>query len=323
MIRNREEFKNYCLRALGAPVIKIDCTEDQVEDRIDEAVDFWQQYNNEGAMKCFLKQLVTASRLTLAKPFGPKNIWVDGSEIHGKTSGAMAMTCSYPDGTASQGVTVLCRDIHGVFLPGETVEINGKEYQLSKGDNYVVKGIIDEKRIKVPDHILGVTRIIPFNNSSSSQNLLDFETQFKIASLVDLLNTDIINYTMVMTHYDLLQHQINAKPDFEFNRHEGYVYPVLHWEMNISPGSYVVMEAYRMIDPNQSYKAWNDRWLKRYTIALIQRQWGINLRKYNGIQLAGGATLDGQTMLQEAKDEIQRLEEEMWNNLPPSAFMIG
>jgi hypothetical protein len=64
--------------------------------------------------------------------------------------------------------------------------------------------------------------------------------------------------------------------------------------------------------------------LKAYTTALIKKQWGSNLSKYNGIALAGGVTLNGSQIFTEAIQEIDLLEKEMSSRyeLPPD-FMVG
>ena len=69
---------------------------------------------------------------------------------------------------------------------------------------------------------------------------------------------------------------------------------------------------------------WNDRFLKKYATALIKLQWGNNLSKFAGIQMPGGVTLDGVTIKQEAEQEIQKLEEEMYDmNALPNEIMMG
>lgn len=56
---NRKAFKEYCLRALGAGAIQINVTDDQVEDRIDEALDFWQQHHFEATERIFYRHTIT------------------------------------------------------------------------------------------------------------------------------------------------------------------------------------------------------------------------------------------------------------------------
>ena len=59
-ITSRETLKQYCLRALGKPVIEINVEDDQVEDRIDEAVQYFAQYHYDGSERMYLKYQVTA-----------------------------------------------------------------------------------------------------------------------------------------------------------------------------------------------------------------------------------------------------------------------
>jgi hypothetical protein len=67
---------------------------------------------------------------------------------------------------------------------------------------------------------------------------------------------------------------------------------------------------------------WDDRFLKRYATALIKYQWGSNLSKFAGIQMPGGVTLDGPRIMEEARGEIDKIEEEMYNmsSLPSEIF---
>jgi len=60
----REEFKQYCLRALGAPVIDINVDEDQLEDRIDDALQKYRDWHDDGTIRMFYKHQVTDSDLT-------------------------------------------------------------------------------------------------------------------------------------------------------------------------------------------------------------------------------------------------------------------
>jgi hypothetical protein len=57
---NREQFKENCLRRLGKPVIEINVHDEQVEDRIDEALTYWWDYHFDGAEKIYFKYQITA-----------------------------------------------------------------------------------------------------------------------------------------------------------------------------------------------------------------------------------------------------------------------
>jgi len=60
----REEFKDHCLRRLGWPVIEINVDDDQVDDRVDEALEYFQQFHFDGTEKTYLKHQVTADDKT-------------------------------------------------------------------------------------------------------------------------------------------------------------------------------------------------------------------------------------------------------------------
>jgi hypothetical protein len=84
------------------------------------------------------------------------------------------------------------------------------------------------------------------------------------------------------------------------------------WERsNLTEGTVVIIECYTSVDPNVYSSAWNDRWLKEYATALIKRTWGNNLKKFSGMQLPGGVTLNGDKIFQEAETEIKDLEQQM------------
>jgi hypothetical protein len=51
----RDEFKEYCLRKLGHPVINIDLSEEQLDDRVDEALKFYADYHFDGSEKTYYK----------------------------------------------------------------------------------------------------------------------------------------------------------------------------------------------------------------------------------------------------------------------------
>lgn len=57
--QSREEFKEYILRKIGAPVIQVNVAEEQVEDRVDEAVSFWRDYHYNGSQLVYLKHKLT------------------------------------------------------------------------------------------------------------------------------------------------------------------------------------------------------------------------------------------------------------------------
>ena len=58
-ITTRNQFKDYCLRRLGFPVIEINVDEDQIQDRIDDALLYWQDYHFDGLQKVYYVHQIT------------------------------------------------------------------------------------------------------------------------------------------------------------------------------------------------------------------------------------------------------------------------
>jgi hypothetical protein len=63
-VTSREQLKDYCLRQLGAPVIEINVDDDQVEDRIDDAFQFFREYHFDAVEKLYLKHEITANNIS-------------------------------------------------------------------------------------------------------------------------------------------------------------------------------------------------------------------------------------------------------------------
>ena len=98
----------------------------------------------------------------------------------------------------------------------------------------------------------------------------------------------------------------------------------MDWDEEVDVGDYLVVECYRVIDPNTYTDVYNDYFLKRYATALIKRQWGTNLIKFEGMVMPGGVTFNGRQIFDDANEEIEKLEEEARLNWEqPVDFMTG
>ena len=95
------------------------------------------------------------------------------------------------------------------------------------------------------------------------------------------------------------------------NQHQNRLYIDMDWTNDIAAGEYLIIEAYRQLDPTTYTSIWNDMYFKRYAIALVKKQWGNNLLKFRGMQMLGGVEINGETILTEAKEELEKLQEEI------------
>jgi hypothetical protein len=109
----REGLKQYCLRDLGAPVLEINVDDDQLEDRIDESLDYWRQYHYDGIEEIYLKQLIRASEITLTASVA--GTFDTGEIITGVSSGAKATVCVESQ-RKSNGTLLLVKKVTGTLL---------------------------------------------------------------------------------------------------------------------------------------------------------------------------------------------------------------
>lgn len=317
-VSSRQGLIDYCLRELGEPVVEVNVAEEQLEDRVDEALEYWRQYHWDGIEKVYLKQQVTASRITLSTPVAVN--FELGEKVTGATSGATA-TVIREGQIESSGSTLIVRNIEGTFIAAET--ITGANSNYSATFSSVTLGTYDKKYFDIPDLVYGVSRVIPFSNASSSKNIFDLQYQLRLNDLYDLTSVSLIYYKTVMSHLSLLDLELNGKPLFRFNRRQGKLYLDVNWESDVTIGDFVVVDCYRALDPATSTKVWDDPWLKEYTTALFKRQWANNGKKFQGMVLPGGVSIDFQQMYNEAMTEIKELEDEIVVKSAPLEFFMG
>jgi hypothetical protein len=263
-VSTREGLKNYCLRALGAPALTINVTEEQLQDRLDEAIDYFKLYHYDGIERMYLRYCVQETDFPVYEPAG-------------SYSGFSGVSGAYPQ---------------------------------------------DHIYIDIPDHIYGVKRIVPFRQGLSSANLFDIQYQLRLNDLYELTNTSVAYYAMTMQHMTLLDQILNGYPQFEFNRLSGKLRLEVT-KTKLAVGTWIVIECYAALDPEANTRVYNDPWLKRYVEALFKRQWGANLKKFSGLALPGGVTIDGKDLYLESLQEIKELEDEMTNKSSPLGFIMG
>ena len=316
-VSSREGLKQYALRDLGAPVLEINVDEDQLEDRLDEALDYWRLYHYEGVEQIYLKQQIRASEIVLTTSIAANfNL---AEIITGATSGATAEVCRESSRTSS-GTLLLVRNITGTFTAGET--ITGSAGHSATTVSITLREY-DNRYIEIPDYVWGVTKILSAGQASSSKNIFDLQYQLRLNDLYDLTSTSLIYYKTVMSHLALLDLELNGHQGFRYNRLNNRLYLDANWQTDFILGDYIIVQSYRAMDPTTWSKVYNEPWLKHYTVALFKRQWATNLKKFSGIQLPGGVTLDGDKLYAEAMEEMDKLEQDLMTKSAPLDFFMG
>jgi hypothetical protein len=320
-ISSRQGLIDYCLRRLGFPVIEINVDDDQVSDRIDDALQYFQEYHFDGVERMYLVHQVTTASLKFSGLSAP--LFEIGETLTGETSGATCKLFSL-DGTSAQVSAV-----KGSFSAGETVtgSVSGFSRALAT-TNFYAAGDIQNGYIPIPDSVIGVIRVLPVNGASSGMNnrnnMFDVIYQFRLNDMYNLLSADMIYYTQMQQHLSMLDMLLVGDRSIRYNRKMDEMYIDVNWNEVFNPGDFVIIECYRILDPNQYTQVYDDMFLKRYATSLIKRQWGENMKKFGGIQLPGGVILNGKEIYDEAVEEIATIENEMQlKSELPVDFMVG
>jgi hypothetical protein len=319
-LSTRQELIDYCLRRLGFPVIEINVDEDQISDRIDDAIQLWQEYHFDGSERVYIKKQLTGSSLNLAANLASN--YTVGEKVTGGTSGATATVQ-----TAATNVLTV-DNVTGTFVESEVITGSDSGYiTTSSSADAFVAGDLENGFIPIGDNILSVTKLFKFGGlggASNSDGLFDVDYQFAQNDLYNLLSADVTYYSMVKTHMNLLESLFVNERQVRFNRKTNKLYIDTDMDKTFNVGDYVIAEGYALVSGTDYSEVYDDMWLKKYSTALIKRQWGENMKKFGGIQLPGGVTLNGDQIFGEATQEIATIEEEMQvrYELPPT-FMTG
>ena len=190
-----------------------------------------------------------------------------------------------------------------------------RDYHFDGSERVLYKHIVTEedkvnKYITLDDSYIGVRDLFDIGDAIQTSNLFNVRYQIHLNDLFDFSSSTMAPYVMAMRHIETLEEIFVGKKPFRYNRHTNKVYIDMDWD-DITTGNYLILDTYKVTDPNTYSDVWADRWLMQYTTALIKRQWGENLKKFEGLQMPGGLTFNGQKIWEEATEEIRRLEDEM------------
>jgi len=227
---SREQHKDWCLRQLGFPVLDINVDDDQIDDAIDQALQYFQDFHFDAVERWYLKHQIT---------------------------------------------------------------------QDDKTNQY----------IPITDNIIGVTRIFPFGSTNASVNMFDLRYQMRLHELYDFTSTSYVNYVLTQQHIRTLDLLFSGEVPIRFNRHANRLYIDWDWVNDVEIGEYIIIEGYIILNPADYTKVWNDRLLKKLSTAYIKKQWGTNMKKFQGMQLPGGIMMNGQQIYNEADQEIKEIEQ--------------
>jgi hypothetical protein len=244
-ITTRIGFKEYILRRLGAPVIDINVDDEQVEDRIDDALLKFRDYHFDGMQHVYYPHRLTTTDIT-------------------------------------------------------------------------------NQYITLPKNFVGVTRVFDINDSFGAMNLFNIRYQLHLNELFNISSVSVTPYVVAMRHIEFLEEVFVGKKPIRYNRNTDRLYIDMSWNEDVMTDQYIMIDGYTQVDPEEFPDVWSDPWLRKYTTALVKLQWGENLKKFEGMNLPGGITFNGQKIWDEANEEIIKLDDEVINDYSlPNVDMIG
>jgi hypothetical protein len=173
--------------------------------------------------------------------------------------------------------------------------------------------------LQVPSHVVGVNKVFQFEGSNSiASGMFSIKYQLFLNDIYYWGSTELLTYSMVKTYLEDINFLLTTQKQIRFNKRQDRLYMDIDWS-SLTVGQYLVIDCYRMMDPNDYSKVWNDSFLKPYLTSLIKRQWGQNLIKFQGVKLPGGIELNGRQLYDDAQREIESIIEKMSSTyeLPP------
>jgi hypothetical protein len=274
---SRQELIDYCLRRLGAPILEINLADEQIDDLVDDALQYFYERHFDGVERMYLKYKITEQDVNR------------GSAKRNNGVGIVTTT-----GTAT---------ISGI---GTT------SFNFYETSNF----------IQVPDSIIGIEKIFKFDTSSISAGMWSIKYQLFLNDLYYFNSVELLQYAMVKSYLEDIDFLLSTDKQIRFNKRQNRLYLDIDWEAK-AKDTYIIIDCYRILDPNDFTKVYNDSFLKKYLTALMKRQWGQNLIKFRGVKLPGGIELNGRELYEDAEKEIEEIRQRMSMDyeLPPYDFI--
>ena len=272
----KQELVDYCLRRLGAPVLEINVADDQIDDLVDDALQYFNERHYDGVEKMYLKYKIT-----------------DDDIARGRAKG-------------TDGVGI-------VTTTATSTGIAATTFNFYENSNF----------IQVPDSVIGIEKIFKFDTSSISGGMFSIKYQLFLNDLYYFNSVELLQYAMVKSYLEDIDFLLTTDKQVRFNKRQDRLYLDIDWGSQ-SAGDFIVIECYRALDPASFVQVYNDSFVKKYLTALIKRQWGQNLIKFNGVKLPGGIELNGRQIYEDAMRDLEDIKQRMSMEyeLPPFD-MIG
>ena len=275
---SRTDLINYCKRQLGAPVLEINIADEQVDDLVDDALQYFHERHFDGVVQTFLKYKITQDD-------------IDRGQARG---GDSTLGISTTTTTSTVGLSTT--------------------FDLEENNNY----------IQMPPSVIGVNNIFKVRSDTVYDGLFNIRYQLFLNDLYAFGSIDLLQYSMVQTKLEDITFLLNPNVRYRFNIRQDRLYIDVDWAAAVNVDDYFVIDCFRILDPDDFTRVYNDPFLKRYFTALCKKQWGQNLIKFQGVQLPGGIQLNGRQIYDDGVKELDEIRAKMSSDYEmPPLDMIG
>ena len=282
----KQELIDYCKRKLGAPVLEINVDDDQIDDLVDDAFQYFNERHFDGVERTYLKYKISQNDVD-----------------RGTASGT-------DQGTA----TTLTR----------TSKTSAGENSLTYGGTHSTHYFYENKNfIPVPDSVMGINGVFKFDTSSISGGMFSIKYQLFLNDLYYFNSVELLQYAMTKTYLEDIDFLLTTDKQIRFNQRQNRLYLDIDWGAQ-QVDDFLVIDCQIALDPATFTDAYNDSFVKKYTTALIKKQWGQNLIKFKGTKLPGGIELNGREIYDDAVKELEDIKAAMSTEYEvPPLDMIG
>ena len=279
---SRQGLIDYCLRQLGAPVLEVNVAQEQIEDLVDDAIQYFNERHFNGVTQVYLKYQIT-----------------DEDVARGEAG---------PPGARGKGQA-------GITTTSVTKSIVGTAttFKYYENSNY----------IQLPESVVGVNKVFQYSDLVGT-GMFSMKYQLMLNDVMGINGMmsgggyDLTSYSMTMSYIETMNFLLNTHKQIRFNQRANRMYLDIDWG-NLKSGRFIIIDCWGAMDPATYDGVWNDVFLKKYLTALIKKQWGQNLIKFQGVKLPGGIEFNGRQIYDDAMADLDKIQDQMLSTyeLPP------
>ena len=265
---------DYCLRQLGAPVLEINVADEQIDDLLDDTIQYFNERHYDGVEKMYLKYKITQDDIDRGRATGTTGVGI-------------------------------------VTTTGTSTNISG--FGTITSNFYETSNFI-----QVPNSVIGIEKVFKFDTSTLSSGMFSIKYQLFLNDLYYFSSVDLLSYAMTKSYLEDIDFLLSTDKQVRFNKRQDRLYLDIDWGEK-TKDTFLVLECYRALDPESFSQIYNDSFVKKYLTALLKKQWGQNLIKFQGVKLPGGIELNGRAIFEDGQRELEDIKQKMSSEyeLPP------